>query len=293
MITFQNDLIDSPEDFSLNFKRDTSSVVLTFLAGIRTSSANGRTVVTINRLVEPFLMALTNLHPVEHLRFLDWLPDALSPWRRHAKAVYRETRDFYSGLVKYVKRKVDDGTAPVCFCAELWQQQSQSGLEDDDIVSSLHCGSLGVSIHVLLKTFLAGSTFEAGTDTTANMLRAFVLCMVKHPEIQKKAQDEIETILQGDLPGLYDIERLPYIRAIVKECLRLKAVAPMSRLFQPFDRLFHTNAIHRYLHYYKRGDYRWLSDSQRLTDRLVLQVLPAGRNNLSESTRIPSRALPW
>jgi len=68
--------------------------------------------------------------------------------------------------------------------------------------------------------------FEAGTDTTANELRALIMVLSTHPQIQKRAQQELQHHLGDDLPSLDDLDRLPYIRAMVKEILRWRVVAP-------------------------------------------------------------------
>lgn len=53
--------------------------------------------------------------------------------------------------------------------------------------------------------------------------------MTLHPEVQKKAQEEIDRVLgAGKLPKVDDRKNLPYIDAIVKEVLRWHPVAPMG-----------------------------------------------------------------
>lgn len=53
--------------------------------------------------------------------------------------------------------------------------------------------------------------------------------MALYPEVQRKAQEEIERVLRaGRLPTMADRSRLPYINAIVKEVLRWHPVAPMA-----------------------------------------------------------------
>lgn len=53
--------------------------------------------------------------------------------------------------------------------------------------------------------------------------------MAIHPEIQKKAQKEIDRLLQGErLPTLADQEDLPYISALLKEIYRWHAPLPIS-----------------------------------------------------------------
>lgn len=53
--------------------------------------------------------------------------------------------------------------------------------------------------------------------------------MAKHPDIQKKAQAQLDTLLgRSRLPELSDIEALPYIQALVLESLRWMPVAPLG-----------------------------------------------------------------
>ena len=44
--------------------------------------------------------------------------------------------------------------------------------------------------------------------------------MVCYPEVQKKAQKELDEVLNGMLPKHSDIESLPYLSALVKEVYR-------------------------------------------------------------------------
>ena len=49
--------------------------------------------------------------------------------------------------------------------------------------------------------------------------------MVCYPEVQKKAQQELDEVLNGILPEHSDIESLPYLSALVKEVYRYGAVS--------------------------------------------------------------------
>ena len=48
--------------------------------------------------------------------------------------------------------------------------------------------------------------------------------MVCYPEVQKKAQTELDKVLNGRLPDHSDIPSLPYLSALVKEVHRYAAV---------------------------------------------------------------------
>lgn len=56
---------------------------------------------------------------------------------------------------------------------------------------------------------------------TVSALATFVLAIVTHPEVQIKAQKELDSVVGRDrLPEFGDRQSLPYIDAIVKEVLR-------------------------------------------------------------------------
>lgn len=64
---------------------------------------------------------------------------------------------------------------------------------------------------------------------TVSALSCFFLAMSLYPEVQRKAQEEIDHVLgPTNLPSFADRERLPYVEAIVKETFRWHPVAPMG-----------------------------------------------------------------
>ncbi len=45
--------------------------------------------------------------------------------------------------------------------------------------------------------------------------------MLKYPEIQRRAQEEVDSVVgRGRLPEFSDIEQLTYVAAVMKEVLR-------------------------------------------------------------------------
>lgn len=60
-------------------------------------------------------------------------------------------------------------------------------------------------------------------------IETFFLAMTLYPEVQRKAQEEIDRVLgPGRLPTMADRPHLPYVDALVKEVLRWHPVAPMG-----------------------------------------------------------------
>lgn len=53
--------------------------------------------------------------------------------------------------------------------------------------------------------------------------------MVIHPEIQRKAQQQLDEVLgYGRLPSLEDRPNLPYLEAVYRELIRWKVPAPIG-----------------------------------------------------------------
>ena len=52
--------------------------------------------------------------------------------------------------------------------------------------------------------------------------------MVNFPEAQRKAQEELDHVLQGRLPQIGDEADLPYTTAVVKEILRWQPITPLG-----------------------------------------------------------------
>ena len=56
--------------------------------------------------------------------------------------------------------------------------------------------------------------------------------MVLYPEVQKKAQAEIDTVIGPNrFPDFEDRPSLPYISAVVKEVMRWHLVLPLGEIF--------------------------------------------------------------
>lgn len=57
----------------------------------------------------------------------------------------------------------------------------------------------------------------------------FILVMLQNPDVQRRAQDEIETVIGPTrLPEFIDRDDLPYVDAIVRELYRWHPVASLG-----------------------------------------------------------------
>ncbi|KAK0222553.1 cytochrome P450 [Armillaria nabsnona] len=78
--------------------------------------------------------------------------------------------------------------------------------------------------------FLVNLIPICGADTTVASVYAFLKAMLLYPEVQAKAQAEIEAVIGNDrLPRFGDRERLPYVNALVHEVTRWHTVVPIGQ----------------------------------------------------------------
>ncbi|XP_072050914.1 cytochrome P450 2J4-like [Amphiura filiformis] len=71
--------------------------------------------------------------------------------------------------------------------------------------------------------------FSAGTETTSTTLRWGVKYMMAYPEIQKRIQQEIDSVVGRDrLPRLTDKDNLPFTAATLLEIQRICSVVPLA-----------------------------------------------------------------
>ncbi|KAG1739608.1 cytochrome P450 [Suillus lakei] len=77
-----------------------------------------------------------------------------------------------------------------------------------------------------LKT-AAATAIIGSYETTTSTLMSFALAMVLYPDVQRRAQVEIDSVVGGDrLPTFEDRASLPYVESVLRETLRWHPILP-------------------------------------------------------------------
>lgn len=81
----------------------------------------------------------------------------------------------------------------------------------------------------------------AGSDTSSSVLGHFFKCIALHPEVLKKAHEELDAVVGSKrLPGWDDEAKLPYIRGIVKEVHRWCPIGAFGKFIPLCSRSYST-----------------------------------------------------
>ncbi|CUA78033.1 O-methylsterigmatocystin oxidoreductase [Rhizoctonia solani] len=142
-----------------------------------------------------------------------WFPG--TGWKYTARKWRKNKNHAVDAPYEWTKKQIATGEfEPSVLSALLQDHKPISGLPTEDRDKELK--ELGYIL------------FAGGTETIATALMGFIAAMVANPEVQIKAQAEIDSALGYGtrLPMISDEARLPYVRNLILEVLRWQPVAP-------------------------------------------------------------------
>ncbi|TFK39023.1 cytochrome P450 [Crucibulum laeve] len=210
-----NPLLTAPEDFRAHIRRTVAATVLYVSHGYTVSHTHDSLVELADTATDNFGEAcapgafLVDLFPqLQHIP--SWFPGAgfkkiAEKWRRTAVQLRDEPYEA-------VRQQIKEGTAKPSCAATLIEDHPNPSPEQESVYK-----------------WVAAGLYSAGADTTVSVISSFFLAMTLYPEVQKKAQIELETVVGNTcLPQNSDLPRLPYLAAVVKELLRWNPVAPIA-----------------------------------------------------------------
>lgn len=143
--------------------------------------------------------------PFDEFPIFKYLPRSWFSWYQKAS----DSRETTHRIFTEARRRVD----------ERRQRGDKRDCIADALIDQFEASEWPIS--QLSFNLLLGELIEGGADTSAAALRTLILALVTNPDIQKKAQGELDMVC-GDQrsPQWSDFEHLPYINMLVKEGLR-------------------------------------------------------------------------
>lgn len=145
---------------------------------------------------------------------ISWLahvPEALSPWKRKEKARHQLEEKLLTGNVEFVQRMMDECQAEPSFTRTFLQTKGNENLTASAVADATH---------------VVGIMAIAGALTIGSPIQSYILAMCHYPQWQARLQQEIDSTLCGRCPEWQDREKLPLLRAVVKEVLRWRPPVP-------------------------------------------------------------------
>ncbi|KLO09949.1 cytochrome P450 [Schizopora paradoxa] len=206
-------LLKYPNDFFEQIQAFAGSTILKMTFGYSIApDGKDPLVVSANYASNVFVNSVINLWAVDVFPFLRYLPSWLpgTGFKKLAKEYNAVATRHLNVPVEYVKSEVSKGTALESFIGHELESVS-SDAEELEI------------------KWIGAALYGAGADTIGTALETFVLAMTLYPDVLRKAQKEIDSVIGHDrLPVLADMASLPYVEALVKETLRWNVILPLA-----------------------------------------------------------------
>lgn len=212
-------LLENPDGWEKELERFTSSVVFCVAYGHRIDSLRAEVIAERFRFMH--YMASLNIPGkflAETIPLLAKVPQWMAPWKKKIQAMGKKEGEANLKLLEMVKNDMATARAkgeemPDSLCKLLLEMREKEPFP----LSETHF------------SYVPASLFGAGSDTTASTLCSAFLALVTHPEVLRKAQMEIDSVVGPErTPGFGDESSLPYIRALCKETLRWRPVAVLG-----------------------------------------------------------------
>ncbi|CAE6410582.1 unnamed protein product [Rhizoctonia solani] len=208
------DFLREPRKHMEHCMRYTTSVVMSLNFGIRCPRYDDPAVHEIEEIID----LLTGLQqpgskpPVEQFPWLWYLPEFMTGyWKTKAEYIGGRLDKFYGAL------------------AQIGWERGVNGHNTDNFAYKLR---LNEKVHGLTwhqQILACGLTLEAGTDIVAGVISACTLALIHDPEIQRRAWEEIDGLYdEYTLPKWEDEQKMPLVRAIVKETIRWRPPVPLG-----------------------------------------------------------------
>ncbi|KAJ7259494.1 cytochrome P450 [Mycena haematopus] len=207
-------LLSSPQEFREHLKTLAAAIIMAIVYGYEVQPSNDHFVAlsenAVKRIVDSFFPGAVAVNAFPILRYLpSWMPGAgFKRFAAECRQLTKEMREVPFDFVKQTMRDDVDSKSVVARLLEANQARRYDEVAIQDV---------------------AATAYAAGADTTVSALSSFFLAMATHPEVQKKAQTEIDTVVGTDrLPEFEDRPSLPFVEALYREVMRWKPVLPLS-----------------------------------------------------------------
>lgn len=148
---------------------------------------------------------------VDILPLLNSLPSILKPWERAHRQRFANDWAWTTSRLARVKTEIANGIYRPAFLQNVINDPQNLGFQTEEEAAYL-------SLQLII----------GAADTSRISTWSFLEAMMMFPEVQEKAQREIDKVVGDRVPVWEDGEKIPYMRCLVKEVWRWRPPVAMG-----------------------------------------------------------------
>ncbi|KAG2336895.1 cytochrome P450 [Suillus weaverae] len=215
-------LIDDPQHYHSHFATFSSSVTLSAVYDYQPSARDDSMVRLVENSQEHGIAIMTPEKAIilKTFPFLLKLPDWCwgSSIKRDAQASTICNNEMVDTLFRYAQQHMADNLL-----------RGQSSMVTENLRRLEKQDEASKSMFETALKGASATAVAASYETTTSTLMVFTLAMLLYPDVQKRAQAEIDLVIGSDrLPTFEERASLPYIDAVLRETLRWYPVLPLG-----------------------------------------------------------------
>ncbi|KAL0341603.1 UNVERIFIED_CONTAM: cytochrome [Sesamum calycinum] len=176
----------------------------------------------INKVLGEFVELLGMSSVGDHIPWLGWT-SRVDGSDAKVKKVAKLLDEFLEGVIQeHRDRDKGEKVSDDGICGD-------GGLDFVDILLEFQTGNKGSSsVEVDTIKAIILDTFAAGTDTLASTIEWAIAELIRNPRTMKTLQNEVREVA-GTKEEISedDLEKMHYLKAVIKECLRLHSPVPL------------------------------------------------------------------
>ncbi|KAJ8581858.1 cytochrome P450 [Rhizopogon salebrosus TDB-379] len=217
-------LLNSSEEFGTHFHTFSTSIIMSIVYDYATLPRDDPFIALVEQSLE---ISVRELRPevaaiVGEFPILEKLP----PWFPGASFVRGAIlqRSLVPRIVdipfEHVKKNMAAGTAAPSMVSDALHRVAEKAKDEQE----------AALLEKAVKE-ASSSGYAAASETTTSTLHVFLLAMVLYPEVQARAQEEIDSVIGEGLKRLPDWDdraSMPYVDAVIRETLRWFPVVPLG-----------------------------------------------------------------
>lgn len=213
-----SNLLEDPVNWRAHVQTHSVSIIMSVVYGYEPGLRDDPIITIVERAVD---LAVSSIKP-EVAAFLgafpflqhvpSWFPGA--SFKRTAVLSTKYAKEMIEAPFQYVQESLASGSASPSMVADSLRKA------EDQNASETYVKAIKES---------AVTAFAAASETTSSTMFIFILTMLQNPEVQARAQAEIDSVVGSvRLPNFEDRASLPYVEAVLREVLRWHPAVPLS-----------------------------------------------------------------